>query len=129
MPTLVSARCQHSCCAVRGALVVLGGRLGGEIHALEFTSSVEILSEGVGFVELPPLSCGGISRAVAIAVKEENSAAGQLHLLGGRTWDGGVASTVQLVDLATGVCTSLSALLQARWILDARWAHRLHRRA
>jgi hypothetical protein len=56
-------------------------------------------------VELPPLSCGGISGALAIAVEESDSAAGQVLLLGGWVRGGGVSSTVHLVDLATGVCT------------------------
>ena len=81
-PALVTARTLHACCAVRGDLVVLGGStLGGG-----FTSSVEMLSsseEGKTFVNLPPLSCGGIRGAAAIAVDESASAAGQVLLLGG----------------------------------------------
>jgi hypothetical protein len=73
---------------------------------------VEILSKGREFVELPPLSCGGIHVAVAIAVNESDSSAGQVLLLRGVTWDGDVASTVQLVDLVAGVCTLQPALLQ-----------------
>jgi hypothetical protein len=111
MPSLLHARKDHACCTVRGALVVLGGEtLGGE-----FTSSVEILSKGKeAFTALPPLSCGEITVAAAITVKESGSVAGQVLLLGGHTYDQGVMSTVHLVDLATGVCTPQPNLLVAR---------------
>jgi hypothetical protein len=102
MHALVIARSLHACCAVRGTLVVLGGwdSAGG------LTSSVEMLSSEEGaFVDLPPLSCGGISGAAAIAVEESDSAAGQVLLLGGTIQSVGAVSTVHLVDLATGVCT------------------------
>jgi hypothetical protein len=113
MPALVTARTNHACCAVRGSIVVLGGRKsdGG------FTSSVEMLSsEGGAFVELPPLSCGGIRGAVAIAAEESDSALGQVLLLGGWVQGVGLVSTVRLVDLATGVCTPAQVpdLLQPR---------------
>jgi hypothetical protein len=100
MPGLVTVRDGHACCVVRGNLVVLGGN-----NSAGRTSSVEMLSseEGV-FVDLPSLSCGGIGGAAAIAVEENDSAAGQVLLLGG--WgQGGAVRTVHLVDLATGVCT------------------------
>jgi hypothetical protein len=62
------------------------------------------------FVELPHLSCVGISDAVAIPVEESNSALSQVLLLGGEEPHVGFGtrsvSTVHLVDLATGVCTS-----------------------
>jgi hypothetical protein len=81
-PTLVTARSRHVCCAVRGALVVLGGSTAeGDV-----TSSVEMLSpseEGGAFVDLPPLSSGGIFGAAAIAVDESDSTAGQVLVLGG----------------------------------------------
>jgi hypothetical protein len=102
MPGLVTARASHACCVVRGSLVVLGGSPSGG----GLTSSVEMLSseeEGV-FVALPPLSCGGIAGAAAIAVEESDSAAGQVLLLGGEMAQG-LVSTVLLVDLATSVCT------------------------
>jgi hypothetical protein len=74
-----------------------------------------MLSEGGEFVELPPLSCGEICGAAAIAVEEGDSAAGQVLPVGGMAPPGGEAvSTVQLVDLATGVCTPQPALLHAR---------------
>jgi hypothetical protein len=38
---------------------------------------------GGAFVDLPPLSCGGIRGAAAIAVEESDSAAGQVLLIGG----------------------------------------------
>jgi hypothetical protein len=65
MPGLVTARAIHACCAARGKLVVLGGYTlaGGS------TSSVEMLSAEEGaFVDLPPLSCGRILDATAIAL-------------------------------------------------------------
>jgi hypothetical protein len=101
MPALMTAIDTHACCAVRGTLVVLGGRN----SALTLTSSVEMLSssEEGAFVDLPPLSCGEIDGAAAIAVEESESAAGQVLLLGGAVQ--AAVSTVYLVDLATGVCT------------------------
>jgi hypothetical protein len=110
MPELVISRDRHACCAVRGALVVLGG-----YSVLGFTTSVEMLQDGGAFVQLPPLSCGDICGAAAIAVEESDSAAGQVLLVGGRFPVGeGVVSTVQLVDLATGVCTPQPDLLHRR---------------
>jgi hypothetical protein len=92
---------------VRGALVVLGG-----VTDRHLTSSVEMLSQGREFVELPPLSCGRIGDGAAFAVEESDSAAGQVLLVGGTlAVSEGVVSTVQLVDLATGVCTPQPALL------------------
>jgi hypothetical protein len=109
MPTLVTARSDHACCVVRGALVVLGGYVeDGE----ESTSRVEILSAGGGnrvFTECPALSCGGIVEATAIAVEESNSVAGQVLLLGGCDEES-CSLTMHLVDLATGVCTPQAAL-------------------
>ena len=105
MPALVTARDGHACCVVRGTLVVLGGSTSGG----SLTSSVEMLSSEEGaFVDLPPLSCGGIFGAEAIAVEESESVAGQVLLLGGAKQSGAVSRisrTVHLVDLATGVCT------------------------
>jgi hypothetical protein len=65
-------------------------------------------------VDLPPLSCGGISAAAAIAVDESDSAAGQVLLLGGLDEDFNPVSTVQLVDLATGACAQQPGLLHRR---------------
>jgi len=114
MPALVVARCDHACCVVRKALVVLGGYISdGE----ESTSRVEILTEGGEdrvFTEFPALSCSGIVEATAIAVAEGNSASGLVLLLGGRDEQGDGLSTVHLVDLATGVCTLQAALLNSR---------------
>jgi hypothetical protein len=105
MPGLVTARDMHACCSVRGNLVVFSGG----IPDGSLTSSVERLSllssEEGAFVDLPPLSCGGIWGAAAIAVEESDSAAGQVLLLGGVMEEDGLVSTVHLVDLATGVCT------------------------
>jgi hypothetical protein len=116
MPALVTARSDHACCAVRGALVVLAGRTTSGAGDDDFTSGVEILEEEEGafvFVDLPPLSCGGILGAAAIAVEESDSAAGQVLLLGGGDASGPL-STVQLVDLATGACTPQNNLLHPR---------------
>jgi hypothetical protein len=113
MPALVTARYNHACCAVRGTLVVLGESTTAEGG---LTSSVEILSsseEGGAFVDLPPLSCGRIFGASAVAVDESDSAAGQVLLIGGH--DGSeILSTMQLVDLATGACELQNNLLHPR---------------
>jgi hypothetical protein len=115
MPALVPARLNYACCAVRGSVAVIGGRT---IVGTEFitTASVEVLSsgEGAAFVTLPPLSCGSVSGAVAIVVKESNSTAGQVLLLGGLDSTDHRLSTVQLVDLATGACTPQPQLLRRR---------------
>jgi hypothetical protein len=108
MPALVCACYGPVCCAVRGALVVLGGMApgGGSNQGLAPTSRVEMLSKGAGaFVQLPPLSCGGTSAAYAIAVDESDSALGQVLVLGGYVQDFEDTASVHLVDLATGVCT------------------------
>jgi hypothetical protein len=114
MPALVTARWNHACCEVRGALVVLGGVTAEDGPA----SSVEMFSssaEGGGaFADLPPLSCGGIYGAAALAVDESDSAAGQVLLLGGRDANGALLSTVHLVDLATGACAPQPDLLRPR---------------
>jgi hypothetical protein len=84
MPALVTARSRHVCCAVRGDLVVLGGYTATAED--DVTSKVEMLSpseEGGAFVDLPPLSSGGIFGAAAIAVDESDSTAGQVLVLGG----------------------------------------------
>jgi hypothetical protein len=119
MPALVVARHDHACCVVRKALVVLGGCFEDPEEGI--TSRVEILSGGSGngvFTDLPALSCGETTTAVAIAVEESDSVAGQVLLLGGfidldDTWlfD---TSSVHLVDLATGVCTPQPGLLDGR---------------
>jgi hypothetical protein len=87
MPELLCARFEHACCTVRGALVVLGGWVpgGGSNQGFRLTSRVEMLPKGAGgaFVELPPLSCGAVSGAAAIAVDESDSALGRVLLLGG----------------------------------------------
>jgi len=76
---------------------------------------VEMLSKGEGaFVELPPLSCGAIYDAAAIAVDESHSALGQVLLLGGKNQDLAATSSVRLVDLATGVCTPQADYPHAR---------------
>jgi hypothetical protein len=58
------------------------------------TSHLEMLSAGAAaFVELPPLSCGVIYGAAAIAVNESDSALGQVLLLGGRGQDSRTTSS------------------------------------
>jgi hypothetical protein len=117
MPALVCARYGHACCAVRGALVVFGGRAqgGGSNQGIALTLRVEMLSKGAGaFVELLPLSCGGIALAAAIVVDESDSALGQVLLIGGYDQDHEETSAVRLMDLATGVCTPQAPLLHAR---------------
>jgi hypothetical protein len=117
MPALVTVRARHASCAVRGTVVVLGGDTSGEgsseeDSSEEDSSEVEMLSSGA-FVDLPPLSCGGILGAAAIEVDESDSAAGQVLLLGGFDANN-VLSTVHLVDLATGACARQPDLLHSR---------------
>jgi hypothetical protein len=108
-----AAREGHACCAVRGALVVLGGATarGRQTASVEMLSSSE---DGGAFADLPPLSCGGFRGAAAIAVEESDSAAGQVLLIGGDDDKLGAMSTVQLVDLATGACAQQPDLLHPR---------------
>jgi hypothetical protein len=116
MPALLCARRDHACCAVRGALVVLGGWAPGAgiLSGLVPTSRVEMLSKGArAFVELSPLSYGALFGAAAIAVDETRSASGQVLLLGGMDQDHTTTSSVRLVNLATGVCTPQADLLNA----------------
>ena len=117
MPGLPTAVQSHACCAVRGALVVLGGRNQGNP-----TSSVELLSKGEdAFVALPPLSCGALYNAAAFAVDESNSALGQVLLLGGTVVNASgmtntpPSSSMQILDLATGVCTPQPHLRNAEY--------------
>jgi hypothetical protein len=111
MPALVAARRGHACCAVRGTLAVLGGRTSGEDDSI--SSEVQMLSSGA-FVDLPPLSLGGIDGAAAIEVDESGSAAGQVLILGGVDSVDDQVSTVHLVDLATGACARQPDLLHSR---------------
>jgi hypothetical protein len=115
IPALVTARIDNACCAVGSSVAVVGGRSLDSAH-FTATANVEVLPsrEGAAFVSLPPLSCGGICGAAAIAVEESDSAAGQVLLLGGVDSSNHPLSTVQLVDLATGVCTPQSNLLRGR---------------
>jgi hypothetical protein len=117
LPALVAARSNHACCAVRGALVVLGGFTAEEAGV---TSSVEMLSsqEGGAFADRPPMSRGAVYGAAAVAVEESDSAAGQVLLIGGvhlrEDYDDPM-TTVQLVDLATGACAPQPGLLHLRF--------------
>jgi hypothetical protein len=105
----------HVCCAVGGSVAVIGGRtLVGNV--ITTTASVKAISSRgkAVYVSLPPLSCGGIYGAAAIAVEESDSAAGQVFLLGGSDSSSHPLARVQLVDLATGVCTPQPHLLRER---------------
>jgi hypothetical protein len=105
MPALVTARCQHACCAVRGNVVVLAGQSSEGVDL----ATVEVLKAGDHtFASLPPLSCGARNYSTALPIDESESAEGQVLLLGGRGEDGELldeASRVLTVDLATGACT------------------------
>jgi len=112
----VTARYHHACCAVRGSVVVIGGRklVGNKFTT---TASVEALpsQEGAAFVILPSLLCGGIYGAAAIAVEGSDSTTGQVLIVGGGDSSHlPLSMTVQLVDLATGVCTPQPHLLRGR---------------
>jgi hypothetical protein len=117
MPALVTARRLHVCCAVRGALVVLGGFTQGS----DLTSSVEkIFSSSEEGGALPPLSCGEFSSSVAVVVDESDSAAEQVLLLGGGDENrSSFLPTVHLVDLATGACAQQPDLLHPRAYIAA----------
>jgi hypothetical protein len=115
MSAPVTARAEHACCAVRGALVVIGGTT-AEDDVTNVTLRVEMLSsleEGGAFVDLPPLSCGKIRGTAAVAVDESGSVAEHVLLLGGVDASE-VLSTEQLVDLATGACVPKDNLLHWR---------------
>mmetsp|Transcript_12817 Transcript_12817/g.31146 ORF Transcript_12817/g.31146 Transcript_12817/m.31146 type:complete len:248 (-) Transcript_12817:612-1355(-) len=137
LPSLVVARDRHAWCTVRGALVVLGGCINdkeeGIISSVEMLSAWDAGGDGA-FTNLPPLSCGGVGGAVAVAVDESTSAAGQVLLLGVLGGEGAtdeddfdedefgvpIMATVQLVDLATGACTPQPAFL-TNYRLDIRF--------
>jgi hypothetical protein len=119
MPALINARSAHVCCAVRGALVVLGGDTSGDLGE-DIISSVEMLSEGQGaFTASPPLSCGSITDTATVVVEESDSTAGQVLVLGGWMGIHETVSAVHLVDLATGACTPQPNLLRARYMFAA----------
>jgi hypothetical protein len=106
MSDLVLPRAHHVSCAVRGGVVVLGGKhtwfKRGENEMADcFTASVEVLDNDS---EVPPLSRGPRVDAAAVAIDESESEQGHvLHIGGG---DGHmITSAVQKVDLATGECT------------------------
>ena len=62
-------------------------------------------------MDLPPLARDGFFGAAAIPVHENDSAKGQLIILGGMGSNHRPASTVQMVDLATGACAPQPSLL------------------
>jgi hypothetical protein len=77
-----------------------------------------VFKEEGAFLDLPPLSCGGIDATAAIAVEESDSAAGQVLPLGGSVRVGEVSSTVHPgVDLATGLCTPGRPSMLARALI------------
>ena len=57
--------------------------------------------------------------AATVVVKESDSTAGQVLVLGGFTELNGTVSAVHLVDLATGICTPQPNLLRARSLFVA----------
>jgi hypothetical protein len=114
MPSLTPGRYEQACCAVRGRVVMLGGRQADFTDNYEeVTASVEVLGfdseAGERSVKvLPPLSCGPIYGCVAVTIQESESEQGQVLLIGGDAevcleTEPGVE--VRKVDLATGVCT------------------------
>jgi hypothetical protein len=121
MPSMVLERYEHTCCVVRRSVAVFGGRVVSDFTGGTANSSVEVLSPGQGaaITSLPPLSCGELNGAAAIAVEESHNAAGQVLLLGEAGYSHHILSTVQLVDLATGVCTLQPPLLRRRSDLAA----------
>ena len=111
MAPLGTARTIHACCVLQSSLVIIGGQIDEEVVG---SASVEMFAEGgVAVTNQPPLPCGRIDEAAAIAMDESGSAAGQVLLLGGFDEDEEVVSTVYPVDLATGVCTTQPNLLRA----------------
>ena len=121
MRDLAAPRQRHACCTVRGSLVALGGYCEIRDRSIEVCGEMltMTLRERQKIVDLPPLSCGRSAGAQAVAVEESESTAGRLLLLGGVVEGGSVSSTVHLVDLATGVCTPHSHLLNARHLFAA----------
>jgi hypothetical protein len=127
MASLTRGRHQHACCAVRGGVVVLGGRFTNEDDVTESDlDSVEILGyDSEESIVLPPLSCGLISDSAAIAIEESESEQGQVLLIEGEFDYQDSTAAVQKVDLATGVCTPLPSLLSHHGILAGCSAARL----
>lgn len=127
-------RSDHACCAIRGAVVVLGGHLDYMENLMEedfdeagtvnmITASVEIrdgseVEEPDVFKTMLPLSCGRFSCAAAVVIEERESEKGQLVLTGGQD-EIGPTSAVFEVDLATGVCMPLAPLIS---LGDEVWA-------
>jgi hypothetical protein len=105
MPASFLCTCSiHACCAVRGALVVMGGQvLAVEYFTMPPPREWRFFPKGAGaFVELPPLSCGANCGAIAISVNNSHSALEQMLLLRGHDQQHTATSSVRLVDLATG---------------------------
>jgi hypothetical protein len=124
MPDLGGVHSAPACCAVRGNVVVLGGEESDEEDddEVKIISTVEVLrrdseAEEHTFTDLPPLACGLRSCAIALLIDENESAEGQVLLLGGfgehrQVLD--LALRVVKVDLATGACTPHPPLLHDR---------------
>jgi hypothetical protein len=116
MPDLALGRANRACCAVRGRVVVLGGFVDEDQTETrrrrqrpekdeDVTANVEIVGFNSSSSDvLPPLSCGPIHGAGALAIDESESEQGQALLIGGWSFaNGGTTSAVRKFDL--GVCT------------------------
>jgi len=103
MPVLRTATYRHVCCTVRGGVVVIGG----DDDNYGVSSRVEVLARGAdAFASLSPLWCdgveGGVGGAAALPVKESNSTAGQVLLLGGTGYAGGELPSCVALTLGDG---------------------------
>ena len=123
MSSLTLARRGHACCALRGTVVVLGGKhapyIGGTGQSLPtdcFTASLEILgydseTEERIFKALPPMACIPYFGHCAVPIDESESELGQVLLIGGDDGEDVTSVAHHKLDLATGVCTPLPSLL------------------
>ena len=114
MPSLARERYQHACCAMRGRVVVLGGFFAEPHTPPPQTASVDMLGyddDDSQWKLLPPLSCGPVRHARALAIDESESELGQVLLFGRASGAGSRSSSVHTVDLATGVCTPQPPLI------------------
>ena len=69
MPALGVARTHHVCCVVQSSMAVIGGVISSDED--EVTGSVEMFAKGgVAVTNRPPLPCGGIGGAAAVAMDE-----------------------------------------------------------
>jgi hypothetical protein len=115
MPDLTCRRAHHACCAVRGGVVVLGGKISeyeDDDYCNDISASVEMLqrksfdNEGNTFKLLPDLSCDLMNGPIAVAIDESESDQGQVLLIGGNDIEQTPPlAVVHKVDLASGSCT------------------------